>query len=89
MKVMSLLEKVEMLDTLNRGMRIAAVTYHYDVKRSTACFIKRNESKIKGKCEGQWSTGSKKFFVQVIVTPSLKRWKTYVSEDEALKGFPW
>jgi hypothetical protein len=36
-----------MLDNLIRGRRVAAVRYHYGENKSTVCFMKKNENKIR------------------------------------------
>jgi hypothetical protein len=47
-KVMSLLEKVEVLDKLDRGMRNSTVGRRCDVNKSIIHFIKKNEDKFRG-----------------------------------------
>jgi hypothetical protein len=47
-KVMSLLQKVEALDTLYGGMIIGMVTCKYDVNNLTIGFNRNNEDKIRG-----------------------------------------
>jgi hypothetical protein len=47
-KVMSLLEKVEVLDKLVRGMRTAVVGQHFDVNKLMINFIKRKEDSSRG-----------------------------------------
>lgn len=41
-KVMSLLEKVEVLGKLNREMNTTAARYHYSVNEWTIFFVKKN-----------------------------------------------
>jgi hypothetical protein len=41
MKMMSLLEKVEMLDKLDRWLRIGVFRRHYDVNEMTVRYIKK------------------------------------------------
>jgi hypothetical protein len=47
-KVMSLLDKVEVLVKLDRGMRNSTVGRRYDVNKSIVHFIKKNEDKFGG-----------------------------------------
>lgn len=46
-KVMTLHEKVELLDMVKEGKSYAVVGHHYRVNESTAHYIKRNEKAIR------------------------------------------
>ena len=48
MKMMYLLEKVEILDKLDRWLRISVVKRHYDVNEMTIRYIKNNKDRIRG-----------------------------------------
>jgi hypothetical protein len=48
MKIMSPLEKVEVLDKVSSGLRIGAVGRHYGVNELTIRFIKKDEDSIRG-----------------------------------------
>jgi hypothetical protein len=47
-KVISVFEKVEVLDKLDRGVRNSTVGRRYDVNKSIIYFIKKNEDKFRG-----------------------------------------
>jgi hypothetical protein len=45
-EVMSLLQKMEVLDKVDRGMSIAVIRHHYGGNESTLCLIKKREDVI-------------------------------------------
>jgi len=47
-KMMSVFEKVEVLDKLDRGVRNSTVGRRYDVNKSIIYFVKKNEDKFRG-----------------------------------------
>ena len=47
-EVISLLEEMEVLDKLDRGMNIAMVKYHYGASKLMISLIKENEDRIRG-----------------------------------------
>jgi hypothetical protein len=61
--VMALLEKMEVLDTLERGMRIAVVGCCCDVGESTVCFLKKNEDRV----GGSWKMRHRKDCLSVVL----------------------
>lgn len=44
----SLLEKLEVWDKVNRGMSTAAVRHHYSVNELISCLIKKHAEKTRG-----------------------------------------
>ena len=58
-KVMSLLEKVEVLDKLDRGMRNSTVGLRYDVNKSIIHFIEKNEDKFRGNVKASVPSSTK------------------------------
>jgi hypothetical protein len=74
MKMMSLLEKVEMLDKLDRWLRIRVVRRHYDVNELTLRFIKKGKDRIRGSTNASAASSEKISYVRRYDT-FPKRWK--------------
>jgi hypothetical protein len=62
-KGMSLLENMQLLDKLDRRMRIAVVECHYFVNRVTIHFIKKSQDRIREYVKACVPSGANTFFV--------------------------
>ena len=69
MKMMSLLEKVKMLDKLDRWLRIGVVRRHYDVNEMTIHFMKRDKDRICGSVKASAAASEK--------LPYVRRYDTF------------
>jgi len=47
-EVISLLEEMEVLDKLDRGMNIAVIKHHFGASKFMISFIKEDEDRIRG-----------------------------------------
>lgn len=47
-EVISLLEEMELLDKVDRGMNIAVIKHHFDASKFMISFIKEDEDRIRG-----------------------------------------
>jgi hypothetical protein len=73
MKMMSLLEKVEILDKLDRWLRIGVVRRHYDVNEMTIRYIKKSKDRIRGSIKASAASSEKISYVRRYDT-FPKRW---------------
>uniref|UniRef100_UPI00358EFEB0 putative CENPB DNA-binding domain-containing protein 1 n=1 Tax=Myxine glutinosa TaxID=7769 RepID=UPI00358EFEB0 len=87
-KVMSLLEKVDVLDKLTSGVSASAIGRKYGVNKSTIRYILKNEAKIRGSVRASAPSSAKRSFVSHR-DPILEKMENALCvwvEDETQKG---